>query len=300
MKESEYAPIILETIGSNGASIGTLKTSCGQGNKISNMRKALYRLLKEGKIEFNGYDKEFTKFSYDGIMLKKVNPNITNPIFVKGLLDNPLKDDNYLKITKIFKKRIDDINRIYNYEIKTLENIMDKMPLKKAIKLGYIKSDDAYTKSHNRKDVTKNNEKGIITFDDILKEHPGTEIYYLNGSFKTDLAFSIDFNSKEKYPYFGSKTILYYDGKVNWNFLKKYKSYFSHLPINDWGKKRLFEYFIIGALKEKGENKDDRLWKLASLLAETDHVKFVEKLRVLEYINENEVDNFSDNPRFLI
>jgi len=158
MKESEYAPIILETIGSNGASIGTLKTSCGQGNKISNMKKALYRLLKEGKIEFNGYDKEFTKFSYDGIMLKKVNPNITNPIFVKGLLDNPLKDDNYLKITKIFKKRIDDINRIYNYEIKTLENIMDKMPLKKAIKLGYIKSDDAYTKSHNRKDVTKNNE----------------------------------------------------------------------------------------------------------------------------------------------
>ena len=118
MKESEYAPIILETIGSDGASIRTLKTKCGQGNKISNIRKALYRLIKENKIEVNGYDKEFNNFSYEGIMFRKVDPNITNPIYVKGLLDNPLENNNFFKIQQIFKKHIDEINQIYFNELK--------------------------------------------------------------------------------------------------------------------------------------------------------------------------------------
>ena len=51
-------------------------------------------------------------------MFKKVNPNITNPIYVKSLLDNPLEDNNFFKIQQIFKKHIDDINQIYFNDIK--------------------------------------------------------------------------------------------------------------------------------------------------------------------------------------
>ena len=72
MKESEYIPIIFETIGDKGASIGTLKIKCGQGNKISNIRKALFRLLKEKKIEINGYNNKCTNFSYDCILFKEI------------------------------------------------------------------------------------------------------------------------------------------------------------------------------------------------------------------------------------
>jgi hypothetical protein len=299
MKESEYAPIILKTIGDNGASVGTLKKACNQGNKITNIRKALYRLLKEGKIEINGYDTEFNNFSYDGIILKKVNSNYTNPIYVKGLLDYPLKDDNYFEIQRIFKKRIDLINQLYNEDIKRLSNIMDKMPLKEAIESGYITSEYVYTGFTIHKDLNdKKGEKEKLIFEDLLIEHPETEIWYLKDKFSTSLAYSYTFNTNKDSPYyFSRRPLLKYEGRHGERtFLDRYKEYFhDNLPIGSLQERQLFNHFVIGALKEKGEKKDERLWELASDL--TDQILFfVKKLDILDYIHDYEWDSLSESP----
>ena len=107
--------------------------------KISNIRKPLFRLFKEKKIEIKGYNNECTNFSYDCILLKKSNTNYINPIYLKGFLDNPMENNNYFEIQHIFSNVTEDINQIYYKEIKTLEKIMEKMPLKNSIKSNYIK-----------------------------------------------------------------------------------------------------------------------------------------------------------------
>lgn len=306
-KESIYAPIILETIGNGSASIGTLKEKCGQGNKITNIRKALYTLLKDKKIEINGYDKECTCFNYNCIMLKKVNSEYTNPIYIKSLLDKPLEDTNYSKIQQIFKKRIDDINQIYYNEIQTLDSITDKMPLKEAIKSGYIKSDEIYRQYNVTKDPNKEGKLKRVTFNDFLKRHPESEIFYLKVNFQTELAV-VDYIKTMKFPYFGNHKYLEYDGYDKdknammrirrRKFVGRYKSHFNHLPINEMDEKRLFDYFIISSLRENAKNRDDQLWSLASDLADDKHINFVEKMRVLEYIYDAEIqaDIENNNP----
>lgn len=321
MKESRYAPIILETIGDASASIGTLKKACGQGKQITNIRKPLYRLLKEKKIEVSGYDEKCTTFHYDCIMLKKVNPNYTNPIYVQGLLDNPIDKNNYFEIQQIFSNLIEDINQIYHKEIRTLESITDKMPLKDAIKSGFIKSDgifriftiytDPKTKQQwkeiegNRNSIDRLKDgKGKFeevkrklikrTFEDVLKHDHEAEIWYLKDKFRSDLALT-DYIARNL-PYFGTKKYLKYEGKYEGrygkdNFVDGYKDFFSHLPINERDEKLLFKHFVIGALKEKGEKRDDKLWELAYDLTDIHHDTFVEKLRILDIIYDNEYDS---------
>ena len=65
----------------------------------------------------------------------------------------------------------------------------------------------------------------------------------------------------------------------------------SHLPITSWDESRLFKYFVIGARKEKGENKDELLWELASDLTETNLRPFVNKLEVIDMIKDVQMDN---------
>ena len=184
---------------------------------------------------------------------------------------------------------------------------MDKMTLNEAIKLGHIKSDAIYKKSSKIKDVNKKSKPKIITFKDILTEHPETEIYYLKEQFHTELTeYIIDKNDKKKSPYFGYRKYLEYDGSDSIGVIKRafvgnYKKHFNHLPIKERDRKLLFDHFILGPLREKGEKKDGRLWTLASLLADDNHVDFVERLRVLEVIHEQEVEHYmdSDSPPLL-
>ena len=79
MSNSKYVPIILETIGEGSASFEEVASACGQSKKIGNIRKALYRLLKEGKIEVNGYNDECKSFKYECILLKKVKSEFKIP-----------------------------------------------------------------------------------------------------------------------------------------------------------------------------------------------------------------------------
>ena len=75
------------------------------------------------------------------------------------------------------------------------------------------------------------------------------------------------------------------------NFIDGYKEVFSHLPINERDEKLLFKHFVIGALKEKVEERDDKLWELAYDLADPNHKTFVEKLRIIDIIYDNEFNS---------
>ena len=143
--------------------------------------------------------------------LKKSNPNYINPIYVKGLLDNPMENNNYFEIQHIFSKVIEDINQIYHKEIRTLESIMEKMPLKDSIKSDYIKPAGIFRVSKittnpntgqqweeieaNNGDygVSKGNKGEVkkITFEDILKHYPEAEIWYLKDKFRSNLHLMI-------------------------------------------------------------------------------------------------------------
>lgn len=97
-------------------------------------------------------------------------------------------------------------------------------------------------------------------------------------------------------PYFGFRVFLEHDetdslGIMRGSFVGRYKSYFNHLPINESDEKQLFDYFIINPLKETGEKKEDRLWRLASILADDNHSNFVDRLRVIEDIHEEEYES---------
>lgn len=316
MKESKYAPVILEELKDGAASIGTLKEKCGQGSKITNIRKALYQLLKNGLVEVNGYNLGCKNFNYDCIMLKKVETDIKNPIYVKGLLDNPLQDDNYFKIQQLFKRKIEEINQIYNDEIKEINEIEGIMSLKKAIELNHVKTEDIY--SSMGVDDSEGIEYGsveatgdpkipyyfvhTVTIGDVLERDPQAQIYYLKKHFSSELIPTS--MSLGEFPYFKMRLgggrryrIDFDDGRrrprVPWpsSFLNTYKNYLDHLPVNTFMEQALFNYFIIGALRAEEKSKDEVLWKLSMDLTENKLYLFVNKLRVIEQINDTEYDN---------
>jgi hypothetical protein len=277
MAKSKYIPLILEKLDSGPLSLRTLKQECGQGNTINNLRKPLHRLLLEGKIEIKGYDEGCKTFNIDCIMIKKVDTQFNNPIYVKGLLDKPLESDNYSQIQTIFNKRIEKINQIYHSEIKELKDIQGTMPLKDAIKLEYIKPDDVYEKFPDQKD---------ITFGDILEEYPNAEAWYLKKDFQSKIGIiHTSILDGKNYPYFGGirGKRINYDGNYGEkrSFVDSYENYLSHLPIDKFAEQSLFTHFVIGVLKEKGEDREDRMWALASDLTEIDLTLFVDKLRVI-------------------
>jgi len=291
MKESKYVPVILDSLENRAVSIGTLKDNCGQGNKITNIRKALHQLLRNGVIEINGYDLGCKTFNYDCIMVKKIETNVDNPIYVKGLLDNPLLDDNYSKIRELFKKRIETINQIYHHELEELNEIQGKIPLKDAIDKGYVSSDKYHHTEGPRNEVKK------VTLGEMLKRHPDAQIFFLKRRFDSQIA-NITRPYKVDYPYFSgrlnfktsSNRFIKGTDIPNSGFLNSYRNYLIHLPINDFWEKELFQYFVIGALRTEGEEREDRLWRLAITLTQ-DLASFVQKLEVIDFLSENMADN---------
>lgn len=236
--------------------------------------------------------------------MKKAGKNLKNPIEVRALFNEPEK--NYSEIQRLFKERIDQVNGIYSRELFKLGNIMEKMSLEKAIKDGYIYPNDIYREQKidpegwikvesltNKYDVPDSRELEIkkITFKDILYEYPEAGIWYLNDVFSTDLAFN-DYMGKEKLPYFGKKKFLYNIGKeYQPNFISYYEQYFMHLPISKTDEKLLFNHFVIGAVREKDEEKrDNKLWELAYDLTDNTLYEFVEKLEILDHIKSFQVE----------
>ena len=285
MEKIDYRATILEKLDKGPATIGTLKKECKQGKKITNLRKTFHKLLKEGIIEVNGYDKEGESFKLDNILFKKVDRNYKNPIYVKGLLDNPLEDNNYFKIQQIFKTRMSEINQIYWAEIKELENITGKMPLKEAIDLGYIKLEDTYTK-----------DDAPIMCADILKEYPQAKLLYLKRAFASKIACTTCPTPRKSFFFSQRNVIELFEGdKRLISFADRYESFFSHLPIDEYHEQNLFKHFVIGALREKGEEKEKHLWELASDLTDIDLTLFTQKLRIVEYIDEMDFDTLEEH-----
>lgn len=288
MKESKYTPIILEELEDGPASIGTLKEKCGQGSKITNIRKALYQLLKNGLVEVNGYNLGCKNFNYDCIMLKKVETNFDNPIYVKGLLDDPIRGNNFSKIRNLFKKRIEKVNQCYYDEIKELEEIQGKMPLKDAIDRGFV---DAHKTQHR---AGRPGNKESISFGDMLIKYPDAQIFFLKKRFISKIA-NISRPVNMTYPYFSRR--LEYSGSrygEGNDFVESYKNYLNHLPINDFWEDILFNHFVIGALRINGEEKESALWNLAKTLTEN-LTLFVDELKVVDYIAETLADNEYDS-----
>lgn len=280
MKESKYIPIILKELDKKPVSIGTLKQKCGQGHKITNIRKALYQLLKNNIIEINGYNNECKTFNYDSIMLKKVDTSLTNPIYVKGLLDNPLKDNNYMKIRELYRKRIEEINKIYYNEIEELNNITGKMPLKIALKKGYLKESDTF-KILNVPDSIK------MTFSEILNIDPNASVWYFKKRFSSELALMWE-NYNVTYPYFGKRARVEYQGheQGDLSFVSSYISFLDDLPINRYAEEFFFRVEVIGALSAKEEDKEKFLWETAINLTTKDLIDYVNTLRRISLTNE--------------
>jgi len=277
MAKSRYIPLILEKLESGPLSLKDLKKECGQGNTINNLRKPLHRLLKDEKIEIRGYDEQCETFNIDCIMIQKVDTQFNNPIYVKSLLDKPLESDNYSKIQILFKNRIENINQIYQAEIKELTDIQGKMTLKEAMKLGYIDPDEEYQDFAGKKE---------ITFAEILNEYPNTELWYLKRNFSSKIGIiHTSILDGRKYPYFGGirGKRLKYEGDYGnkRSFIDSYKKFFSHLPIDKFTEQSFFTHFVLNVLKEEGEDAEERKWRLASDLVETDLTIFVDKLRVI-------------------
>lgn len=286
---------------------------CG---KDKNIRKSLYGLLKKGEIEIDGYDFESEpkgRFKLSNITFKKTESDYTNPIQVKGLLDEPLKDENYSKIQKLFKKRIEEINSIYHQELDELKEIEDLIPLADAINDGHIKEEDVYRnypldEMYDDPDI----DHGIIiqeelpsgeprfdyriTYRDVLKKDPEAKIYCLKKNFISKLA-AIDIIIP-KFPYFGNSRNrrIVYDHRIksdsfhthhnfgSSSFSSDYYRHLSHLPINIFNEQTLFNYFVIGAIRSE-ENREDKLWTLANDLTDKHPYNFAEKLRIIDEIN---------------
>lgn len=306
MPKSKFKPLILEKLEKGPASLGTLQEVCG---KESNIRKTLYGLLKEGIIEINGFDESCETFKASCMMFRKVEGNIKNPIYVHGLLDNPLKDDNYFKIQQLFSNRINEVNQTYHEELEHLKDIQGRMPLKEAIESHYVDHDQV----HHIIGMGAPSEGKKVTYKDILQRYPEAEVYYLKKEFKTKLA-PLLMGTNVNYPYFGyRKARIFYDygfyhkssnnpwGYRDRSFVKHYKTYLSHLPINKFKEEMLFRHFVINSLREKDKTgKKDSIWNLAMTLTNKGLPLFVEKLRVIEYIAEFDdyLDNFGAVLRF--
>ncbi len=282
---SDYAPIILETIGEKGASLGTIKFACGQGKKINNIRKGLMGLLKLGKIEVHGYDPKCKVFKTDCIMFKKVNPNHKNPLYVKKLLENPLEGNNYDEILKVFKNRIKQINNIFIHEANHLEEIIDKMSLKEAIeskKIEPVVITNVNIKNNNGLLETKK-----ITLEEVLKYYPNAEIWYLKKKFNTNLGIiTYPYGNPPYFEYWSGVKLDLTGNETKKEFVRKYFARHFNLPITEWTEQELFKYVVIGALKGDENNKEDKLWELASDLTNNGPslIKFVQKINLyLDY-----------------
>lgn len=347
MAKSVYRDKILNKIDdgpSSDRTYNSIKEACG---KDTNFRKSLYGLIKQGEIEVDAYDLEAKPrgmFKLSNITFKKTESDYTNPIKVKGLLDEPLKDDNYSKIQKIFKKRIEEINSIYHKELKRLKEIEDLIPLADAIKDGYVKGeriiksgetiyrkfllDEKFKKFpddfdygevvHQKDHLTgKVLKYHAITFEDILEKDATAKIYCIRKPFKSQLAA---YEVISEFPYFGkyNKRRIVYDvyvpdfGDEFWgqelsftfymhliredmSFSEEFEQHLDHLPIDVFDEQKLFNHFVIGALRNE-ENREDMLWTLATDLTDKQPGDFVEKLRIISRIREQQ---FDDVQRFL-
>ncbi|MCC7551566.1 MAG: hypothetical protein KO316_08820 [Methanobacterium sp.] len=317
MPKSKYKPIILKILDERPASLRTLKELCG---KNSNIRKSLHGLLKEGIIEINGYDNTCESFKESCMMFKKVDSNYKNPIYVKRLLDNPMDGDNYIKIRKIFKTRIEQINKIYIDESRQLEEIVEKMPLKDAINNRYIRKDTTHqivtwTKQDkqwwldinekirggssndeiNRSFINKNNKKNHLqkkdTLEDVLKKYPNAGIWYFKKPFRSEIVMIETEN-------YNNSTNLRFTTQIDVNgteskkdFVKRYyQNHFNGLPITDWAEEFLFRNFVIGSLKCQKEDKEEILWNTALDLTEngTTLINLVAQIIYAEYDSEYE------------
>ena len=298
MKESNYTPIIIETIGENGASIGTIKNACGQGHRITNIRKALFGLLMDGIIEVNGFDEKCKAFKTDCIMFKKVNPNYRNPIYVKKLLEDPLEGNNYDEIQKVFKNRIEQINRIFQSEVTHLEECIDKIPLEKAIESKQV-GPEVIAERRNIK-INNKMETKVITLVELLKNHPHAEIWYLKKKFYSDLGV-IMYSSSGNPPYFEYWSGVKLDltgNETKKDFVQRYFGKHFSLPINEWSEQELFKHLVIGALKEDGNDRDETLWELAFGLTDdgSGMIKFVKKLSLyLDYSTQKFLYDYNLN-----
>lgn len=294
MPKSKYKPIILKRLDEGPASLRTLKELCG---KNSNIRKSLHGLLKEGVIEINGYDKTCKSFKESCMMFKKVDSNYKNPIYVKRLLDNPMEGNNYIKIRKVFKARIDQINHIYMDESRQLEEIVEKMPLKDAIDKGYIEKDNVHQKfifekmSKTWMFKVNDKSKGVITSDEIkppsdyneedegplqlditlehvLNKYPQAEIWYFKKPFQSEIVGMED-TSYSKNNFVFTTRVDVKGTETKKYFVKTYyQAHFHEFPINDWAEEFLFRDIIINSLKYQKEDKEEILWNTALDLTE--------------------------------
>jgi len=275
MKELDNKTQILKILDYGTASIGTLKQQCGQGNKITNLRKAFHRLLTEGLIEIKGYNKECKSFKLDCFMFRKTDGKYKNPIYVRRLLENPFEGNNFLKIRDIFRNRIVEINQIFLSETELLAECIEQMPLRVAIDADYIGIEEDYGKED-------------VKFSDILVEHPEAKIWYFKKPFKSKLApLKTDFNGDPPYFIWGKKLDL--DANCKKMFIKKnYVDHFNFLPVSEEKEHFLFRNIVIEALKEEVDKKDERLWLLASKLTEDGPglIQFVKKLFQIDKLFE--------------
>lgn len=311
MPKSKYKPIILKRLDEGPASLRTLKELCG---KNSNIRKSLHGLLKDGIIEINGYDNTCDSFKESCMMFKKVDSNYKNPIYVKRLLDNPMDGNNYIKIRKLFKTRIEQINQIYWDESRQLEEIVEKMPLKDAINQGYIKKDRVHQKfildkklerwmhrvtgesrgvfsfGEIKPPVIDDNEEGPlqknITLEDVLNKYPNAEVWYFKKPFESEIVAIENISYSKKNNFRVTTRIDVNETETKKDFVKiYYQDHFQVLPINDWAEEFLFRNFVIGALKYQKEDKEEVLWNTAIDLTEkgTTLINLVAQIIYAEY-----------------
>jgi hypothetical protein len=297
MEKMDYKSLILKELDEGPASIGTLKKKCEQGNKITNLRKAFHRLFKEGVIEVSGYDDNARSFKLDNMILKKVDSELNNPLYVKGLLDNPFDNNNYSKIRKIFRERVEKVNQSYTSELQTIQENIECITLKDAIKDGKLDPKEAY--HHD----PLFNEKGEVigdnpqTYGMLLEKYPDAKIWYLKNELNSKIGLTSR-NERRKIPIGYHAHLQREDKSRNWNFIQKYEKVFSYLPITRPHEEWLFKFFVINALKSNGDEKDGKLWDLAVLLTQNLNL-FVDELSVINFAGEIESQNDNKLGRFL-
>lgn len=278
--DSDYKSIILEELNKGPASIKTLKQKCGQGNKISNLRKSFHNLLKNGSIQFEGYDSSEGIFKLDNIIFKKSNSNKDNPTYVKELLDNLIEDNNYHEIRKIFHSKVEEINKIYNEELEHLKRINGKISVKKALELGYFEPKENCYYYTPRKSMS------LI---EILDKDPQAYIFYLKEHFVSKIGFITSLREINGL-YFG------YDLKINYgtnsceSYIEDFKKFFNHFPLTKSDEELFLRNWLLKDLKE-----EKGLWDLAFYLTEPNNASFTDELRCIEFIYEEIHDKMNEH-----
>lgn len=297
MEKMDYKSLILKELDEGPVSIGTLKKKCGQGNKITNLRKAFHRLFKEGVIEVSGYDDSANSFKLDNMILKKVDSELNNPLYVKGLLDNPFNNNNYSKIRKIFRERVEKVNQSYTSELQIIQENMECITLKDAIKLGKLDPKEGYSREplfNEKGEVTGANTQ---TYGMVLEKYSDAQIWYLKNELNSKIGLTSN-NERRKIPIGYHAHLQFGDKGRNWNFIQKYERVFDYLPITRPQEEWLFKFFVINALKGNGDEKDSKLWDLAILLTQSLDL-FVDELSVINFAGDIESQNDNKMGRFL-